>query len=53
MQLPLKNHDYFQLSSSPLTLLDVITEDSKLNFAVLEKDKPQGTFRKIARARYD
>jgi hypothetical protein len=24
-----------------------------LNFAVLEKDKPQGTFRKIARARYD
>ena len=53
MQLPLKNHDYFQLSSSPLTLLDVVTEDSKLNFSVLEKDKPQGTFRKIARARYD
>ena len=53
IELSLKDHNYFQFSSSPLTLIDVNLDSSRLNFDIIEKDKSKSAFRKVSQARYE
>lgn len=52
MELPLKEHKYCLFWSSPLTILDVSSENSEISFSLYEKDKPQWKFRRLTNAKY-
>ena len=52
IELPLKEHKYYLFWSSPFSLIDLSTSDSKLSFSVIEMDKAQWKFKQISKARY-
>ena len=52
IEMPLKGHKYFMFSTSPFSLIDLSTSDSKLSFSVAELNKSTWKVKQVSKARY-